>query len=991
MNYCRGNKMFYLKKNITTILTPVLCLLINNNSIAQPPSYKTFSIEESNSSIKISRLFSCSSGWIFTGTNEGLYRFDGINFKKISLADTLKEYSVTSISEINNQLWVGLKTGQVYIIENNKTKKFLPQEGIPKKAINDIIADKEKNIWIATSGEGVYCLRNNKLYNWNTDDGLTDNYVYDLETDSEGNIAAATDQGISFCHWEANKKIVKKFTSVNGLPDNIVRVIKNTGNNCFIAGTQDKGLYWLNKDNYAENKSIFPEINTGQVNSISYYNGKFIAATEKGLYSGSVKNENNLVNITLSNQPLVTGNISQTLIDKEGNNWVNYDNKLSRVTGSMANNIISAKKADPKKIHALLFSKSDNSENYLWTTAGKKIVRFNYQNNLSPIVKTFPIIEIDNKTEITSLYEDPYKNIWIGTMGKGVFVLNPDNGRYRNIKEDSLLFNGSILSITGSGNDIWIASLAGATKCSLTDNNAAINSTYHFINYNEVSGIGTNYIYTIFIDSKNRVWFGTDGKGITVYENGVFKIYNKTNGLADEVVYSITEDSKGNIWCSSSSTGLYKYDARLNDTVGQGKIFTNIGLQEGLSDLSIASLAADKYGNIVIINKKGVDILNTETGLLYYLNKEAGIDEPNSMLNCITKDEEGSIYFSASNGILSFNPQENKNHAQVTTLLGEVSLYLQPIDYFTTNKFSHDQNNFTFSFTGLYYTNPEKVQYQYKLEGFNNEWFSTRDRFASFPKLPPGNYTFKVRSSLNNNFSSASKAAYSFTINKPFWREWWFLFFAATVLALLLYWFIKYRERELKKWQQLQQEKIQFQFETLKNQVNPHFLFNSFNTLISVIEENPKNAVEYVEQLSDFYRTIVTTKENDLIPLEEELSLISNYFFIQKKRYGSSLNYSVNLTDDELKNIKVPPLTLQLLAENAIKHNAISKETPLTFKIFSSNNHLVVSNNINVKINKEPGTGIGLPNIVHRYQLLSGKEILIQNDAEQFIVSLPIL
>ncbi|MGE5109007.1 MAG: sensor histidine kinase, partial [Sphingobacteriales bacterium] len=224
-----------------------------------------------------------------------------------------------------------------------------------------------------------------------------------------------------------------------------------------------------------------------------------------------------------------------------------------------------------------------------------------------------------------------------------------------------------------------------------------------------------------------------------------------------------------------------------------------------------------------------------------------------------------------------------------------------------------------------------------------------------------------------------------------FWREWWFLLPAAILLALIFFWIMKYRERELKKWQQLQQEKIQFQFETLKNQVNPHFLFNSFNTLISVIEDNPKNAVEYVEQLSDFYRTIVTTKENDLIPLEEELSLISNYFFIQKKRYGNSLNYSVNLKADEIKNIKVPPLTLQLLAENAIKHNAISKETPLTFEIFSRNHHLLVRNNINEKINKEPGTGIGLPNIIHRYQLLSGKEVLIQNDNKHFIVSLPIL
>jgi ligand-binding sensor domain-containing protein len=972
--------MFCVKKNITAIVTLALSLLPVSYLDAQYPANKIFSIEETNRTIKISRLFSSRAGWIFAGTNEGLYRFDGSNFKKVVLGDTLKEYPISAISEINNQLWIGLSTGHIYIIENNKAKKYTPQEGVPKVAINDFIEDKNKNIWIATSGEGIYCIKNNKLYNWGTEDGLTDNYVYDLETDDEGNIAAGTDQGISFCHWKGKEKKVTRFTGTDGLPDNIVRVIKHAGSNCFIAGTQDKGLYWLNRNNNAENKTVSPAINTGQVNDISFNNTRFIAATDIGLYSGSVHKNPNAFSV--DPLPVTTGNISRALIDKEGNNWVAVENKLVLISSCGAVNLIPPPEVNPKKVHALLFTRSLNGKDFLWAAADKKIIRFGIENNNSKTDKIFHIKEIDEKTEITSLYEDPYKNIWIGTMGKGIFVLNPDNGRYRNINEDSLLYNGSILSIAGRANEIWISSLAGAVKCSLTDNNAVIASKYHFTNYNELSGIGTNYIYTIFVDSKNRVWFGTDGKGIAVYENGVFKNYGKKNGLADEVIYSIAEDSKGNTWFSTSSAGLYKYD---------GNIFINFSIPEGLSDLSVSSLAADNYGNILITSKKGVDILNTETGLVYNLNREAGIDGTNETLNCITKDAAGNIYFSSANGIFRYNPQENKSHAQVTTVLDEVLLFLQPVEDIAKNNFSYGQNNFTFSFAGLYYTNPDKVQYQYKLEGFNNEWFSTKDRFASFPKLPPGNYTFKVRSSLSNNFAPAMEAAYSFTISKPFWKQWWFLLLSAVILASVLFSIIKYRERELKKWQQLQQEKIQFQFETLKNQVNPHFLFNSFNTLISVIEENPENAVEYVEQLSDFYRTIVTTKENDLIPLEEELTLISNYFFIQKKRYGNSLSYLINLSAEEIKKIQVPPLTLQLLAENAIKHNAISKETPLSFEILKDNQRLVVRNNINKKINKEPGTGIGLPNIINRYQLMSGKEVLIENNNKEFVVSLPIL
>lgn len=968
----------------TKLLLTALLMMIVVIVTGQPSFLKTYSIEETNRSIKITRLLSTSQGWIYCGTNEGLYRFDGITFKKINLNDTLKQYPISGINEINNQLWIGLSTGQVYIIENNEVKKFTPQEGLPKKAINDIISDRQNNTWLATSGEGIYCYKNKRLYNWNTDDGLTDNYVYDLELDEAGNIVAGTDQGLSFCHWEGDKKKISKFTSANGLPDNITRVVKNCGNNSFLIGTQDKGLFWLNTNNTAENKSIAPDYAFGQVNCIGFKNGNFITATDIGMYTGSVKHSSDSysssVTLNISTKPLANGNFSKTLIDKEGNQWISYDNKLCLVNSTNAVPLLTG--IDTKKIHSLLFSNNKFGPSRLWATDDKRIVSYTVEPGGLVTNKIYPIKGIDDKTEITALYEDAYKNIWIGTMGKGIFLLNPDDGSYRNINEDSLLYNGSILSITGNGNDIWISSLAGAIKCTLTNLNASIRNSYHFTNYNEVSGIGTNYIYTIFIDLKNRVWFGTDGKGITVFENNIFKNYNKQNGIADEVIYSIVEDSKGNIWFSTSAAGLYKFD---------GKQFINYGLQQGLSDLSIASIAADNKGNILITNEKGLDILNTENDNIYYISNDATTGKPNSTLNCITKDPAGNIYFSAEKGIFSFNPGENKNHGLVSTVLDDVQLFLQSINFHSKTNFSYDQNNFTFNFNGLYYSNPEKVQFQYRLDGFNTEWFITKDRFASFPKLPTGTYTFRVRASLNNNFSAANEVTYTFTINKPFWREWWFLLLAAVVLALIFYSIVKYREREVKKLQQLQQEKIQFQFETLKNQVNPHFLFNSFNTLISVIEENPENAVEYVQQLSDFYRTIVTTRENELIPLEEELSLINKYFFIQQKRFGSSLNYVLNLSEEDIKHIQIPPLTLQLLAENAIKHNAISKETPLTFEILRSNNYLVVQNNINEKINKEPSTGIGLPNIIHRYRLLSGKEVKVENNNQTFKVLLPVL
>ena len=191
--------------------------------------------------------------------------------------------------------------------------------------------------------------------------------------------------------------------------------------------------------------------------------------------------------------------------------------------------------------------------------------------------------------------------------------------------------------------------------------------------------------------------------------------------------------------------------------------------------------------------------------------------------------------------------------------------------------------------------------------------------------------------------------------------------------------------------EKLRSEKIQFQFEVLRNQINPHFLFNSFNTLISIIDDDPKVAIEYVEQLSDFFRDIVKYRAKEIIPLEEELSLLQNYFYLQQKRFGDQIQLQINISADEKKDSFIPPLTLQLLTENAIKHNTISKNHTLIISIDMSAPGVIVSNNITSKREITKGEGMGLQNIINRYTLLSNKTVNIDHTSAQFIVTLPII
>ncbi|TVQ16460.1 MAG: hypothetical protein EA361_04070 [Bacteroidetes bacterium] len=195
----------------------------------------------------------------------------------------------------------------------------------------------------------------------------------------------------------------------------------------------------------------------------------------------------------------------------------------------------------------------------------------------------------------------------------------------------------------------------------------------------------------------------------------------------------------------------------------------------------------------------------------------------------------------------------------------------------------------------------------------------------------------------------------------------------------------------LVKAQALEKENIQSQYETLKSQINPHFLFNTLNTLTTLIEENPKVAVDYVGKTSDFLRSILSMKDKEVITLEEEMKIIQTFYHLQKERFGDNLNLEVQLSAESLAG-NIPPLSLQMLVENAIKHNIISADLPLTIIISDhKRNTILVSNNLQKKKNEHLSNGIGLQNIRKRYHYLSGNTVEINETAEKFEVILPLL
>ena len=191
--------------------------------------------------------------------------------------------------------------------------------------------------------------------------------------------------------------------------------------------------------------------------------------------------------------------------------------------------------------------------------------------------------------------------------------------------------------------------------------------------------------------------------------------------------------------------------------------------------------------------------------------------------------------------------------------------------------------------------------------------------------------------------------------------------------------------------EKMKNESLSSRYESLKNQINPHFLFNSFNALTDLIYHDQEMAAKFVKQLSVVYRYVLEQQNKELVPLEEELSFVKSYLFLEKIRYGDNLQVNYQLDFDVPLN--VPPLSVQMLIENAIKHNIISREEPLTIDIkFEGNEYIVVSNNLQKKaVPGDKSTGVGLKNIKARYEFLSNKLVQILEENNQFTVKLPFL
>lgn len=915
----------------------VICLLFASQIQTQIPIWRDINLEDD---INIHSLETDTLGFIWGLSDAGLYQYDGL---KLSLKKSFrkKESKLTALSQDSqNNFLIGTNTGQIiqfnpYLNHTISTDSTLLSTPITYMDCND----RFNQCLTISYGHGLIWSTSDMDTLLTTDNLLISNEVYSGLLYSN-QIILATDQGIQFLTIDGSAITTKTINKNDGLGDVIISDITHHKNE-IIACNYDSEIYIIDKSSYEITTLKLPF--RQKINGLKVLNNGDIGVfTNMGIY---VFEEGKWIKKYPVDR---TEEVLDITIDEENNLWA--CRKGNRLSKANLNFQITSNTID--KAQAIIKNKD-----MFWIGSSEGLYL------VDGLSKT-KILD-NNITCLQKLDDD----ILVGTYSAGIIILDA-NGRIKGqIDGWENTPNQSVLYLYPKDEYLYISSLTGVSRLRLDRNE----QEYKIAEAETLNDqLGPGYVYQILEDD-GVYYFATDHQGLKILrKDSLQHITHFPNGNTMGSIYSMTKCDAGRIWFSSS-TGYIGYE---KDGI------VNAMDNERLLQDPYTSLITSSDQRIIMARNSSIDIYDPATDHYLFHSEIKQEEEEELYLNCFTQ-EDNITYLAAPNAIIRIDEfQEAKMYPEC--LITDVMVNLVDMD--NTRIFSEDQNNLEFKYAAAWMTDPERITYRYMLEGFEDNWRSSRDQRAIYPMLRPGKYTFRVEASIDGKFHHQSDNGYSFQIKQAFYKTWWFI---GLVGILILVIFRQWRDERLKVRQQredLNKKRIEAQLISLQTQLNPHFLFNSFNTLIGLIEENPTKGVTFTEKLTDFYRTILELGKNDLISLSEELDLLDTYIHLIKERFGDQLH--INRIIGDIQGYKIPPLTLQLLIENAVKHNVVSTKHPLHVLIRQHEDTITITNKKKAKYGTSKGTGIGLENIKKRHTLNNLKPPKIEQDDTHFNVTI---
>ena len=750
--------------------------------------FDNYSVKEGLAQSSVYAVEQDEKGYLWLGTASGLSRFDGKEFVNYSTENGLADGAVKVIHiDTVGAIWLGHVDGGVSRMYNGKIELILSMSA----DITSFQEDAKGNLWITSFGQGAIKIenpyekekKNIQIKQFKGQEGLSD-VVFQVKEIKNGNIYFVTDVGVK--HYNTQKNSFD-FYRVPNMPTYFqITYMFESNNEDQWFGSYNGGLYHYQKKS---GKLRIYDMRDGLAsNWISTINEDSNKNIWVGTWGGGISKIKNQQVLTINkSKGIKDEHIRCIKEDREGNIlFGTKETGLLVYKGSQFTSYGLKDRLANEQVWAILKDKLGND--WIGTNGGISVF------NNGSLVNSFSEGNGMPYQQVRFIKSDKNGKIWIGTWGGGVMEFNPNANRFEMTYRVNSFMNQLLITAMSIDNDnnMWVGTTDGLVYYEINNQLTDRLTQSH--------GLSGNEITTIFTDSKNVVWVGARGKGL-----------NKITGAKIEQVKlnekitasTIIEDTKGNLWIGTEGKGVLVFNG--------DSIIKKYGVTNGLLSDYISLLNIDDDGNVWIGTNKGLNKFDVKLNKFYSFSDKMGYVGIESKPNATYKDTDGNLWFGTIKGAVKFTKSEEKiNTLEPLTQITGFTVNLEKRKMEKGLQLSYKEKSIVFNYSSICLTNPDEVYYQVKLEPLDEEWRPiTQQTYANYSPLPPGKYTFKVKASNNNGVWNKEPITYSFEIVPPIWQRGWFIILVVVLLILLIFGFIKFREKQLIKEKKVLEDKVE--------------------------------------------------------------------------------------------------------------------------------------------------------------------------------------